>query len=282
MARTVRDGRVAKLANPPTEWSETKNIKWKMEIPGRGSSSPVVWGDRIYLQTAVPVGLAGDASHKPRGGINPRGAARVQGAGHRSHDGQGGVGKTAREQAPHEASHFENGTWSSGSAITDGQHVIAYFESFGLYCYDMNGTLVWEKDLGDKKMRNEFGEGSTPVLHGNTLVVVWDHLVPGQSFVVALDKRSGKELWRVEPRRDRYVGDAARGRGRRAARRSIVPGDEQAAQLRSARPARSCGKPPALTMNPIPSPVVDDDMVFRDQRLPREQPEGDPARRREG
>ena len=64
----------------------------------------------------------------------------------------------------------------------------------------MNGKLLWEKDLGDKRMRNEFGEGSTPALHGNTLVVVWDHL-GGESFVAALDKRDGKELWRV-PRKE--------------------------------------------------------------------------------
>ena len=80
--------------------------------------------------------------------------------------------------------------------MTDGQSVFAYFESFGLYAYDMNGKLLWQKDLGDKRMRNQFGEGSTPALHGNTLVVVWDHL-NGESFIAALDKRDGRELWRV-------------------------------------------------------------------------------------
>src|SRR5687767_12824752 len=63
---------VSRQATPPREWSETKNIKWKIEIPGRGSSSPVVWGDRIYLQTAVPVGVASDASHMPLGSVSPR------------------------------------------------------------------------------------------------------------------------------------------------------------------------------------------------------------------
>ena len=58
----------------------------------------------------------------------------------------------------------DNGTWASSSAITDGQHVFAYFESRGLYAYDMNGKLIWHTDFGDKKMRNQFGEGSTPVL----------------------------------------------------------------------------------------------------------------------
>ena len=74
-------------------------------------------------------------------------------------DGKIAWERTAREEVPHEASHQDNGTWASSSAVTDGQHVIASFESRGIYCYDMNGTLVWQKDLGDKKMRNEFGEG---------------------------------------------------------------------------------------------------------------------------
>jgi hypothetical protein len=63
---------VSKTADPPLEWSETKNVKWKVEIPGRGSASPVVWGDRVYLMTAIPVGVTGEATHQPRGGIQPR------------------------------------------------------------------------------------------------------------------------------------------------------------------------------------------------------------------
>ena len=117
-----------------------------------------------------------------------------------------------------------------GSAITDGEHVIASFESRGIYAYDMNGKLVWQKDLGDKSMRNEFGEGSTPALYGNRLVVVWDHTKG--SFITALDKRTGNELWRVEPRRDRHLGDAARRRARRP-RAGDRARHEQAAQLRS-------------------------------------------------
>ena len=65
-----------------------------------------------------------------------------------------------------------------------------------MYVYDMDGTLVWEKDLGDKKMRNQFGEGSTPVLYDNRLFIVWDHQ-GGQSFIISLDAGTGRELWRV-------------------------------------------------------------------------------------
>jgi outer membrane protein assembly factor BamB len=250
---------VSRQATPPLEWSETKNIKWKVEIPGRGSSSPVVWRDRIYLQTAVPVGVAVDGSHTPLGGVTPRRPHVFKVLAVDRRDGKIVWEKTAREQTPHEASHFENGTWSSGSPITDGQHVIAYFESFGIYCFDMNGTLVWEKDLGDKLMRNQFGEGSTPVLHGNTIVVVWDHL-GGQSFVVALDKRSGKELWRVD--RDEIdtwatplvVEDEGRAQ-------VVVPGRKH---LRSYDLAtgKTVWETTGLTMNPIPSPVFENGMVF--------------------
>ena len=172
---------ISKTATPPLEWSETKNIKWKAPIPGRGSSTPVIWGDKIFVLTAVPVGVTGDAQHAPRGGLRPRGVHKFTVLAYDRQTGKVVWERVAREQEPHEASHNDNGTWASSSAVTDGEHVIASFESQGIYAYDMNGKLVWQKDLGDKRVRNEFGEGSTPTLHGKYLVVVWDH--QGESFV---------------------------------------------------------------------------------------------------
>jgi outer membrane protein assembly factor BamB len=186
---------VSKHANPPLEWSETKNIRWKVEIPGRGSSSPVVWGDRIFLLTAIPVGVGGSTAHAPRGGVQPRDVHRFMVLAIDRRTGKVIWERTAREDRPHEASHQDNGTWASSSAITDGQHVFAWFESEGMFAYDMDGKLLWQKDLGDKRMRQQFGEGSTPVLHGNRIVIVWDH--QGQSFIVALDALTGDEVWRV-------------------------------------------------------------------------------------
>ena len=213
-------------------------------------------------------------AHQPRGGVAPARHARLQGAGHQSLATAASPGSAPpANEPPHEASHQDNGTWASSSAVTDGQHVIASFESRGLYCYDMNGTLVWEKDLGDKKMRNEFGEGSTPALHGDTLVVVWDHYVPGQSFIVALDKRTGAELWRVEARRDRHLGDAAHRRARRA-RPGHRPRHEPPAQLRPEDRRRDLGnggtddEPDSIAGRRRRHGV-------RDQRLPRQQPQGD-------
>jgi outer membrane protein assembly factor BamB len=119
---------------------------------------------------------------------------------------------------------------------------------------------VWQKDLGDKRMRNEFGEGSTPALHGNTLIVVWDHFVPGESFIVALDKRTGEERWRVKRDEiDTWATPAIVEEGGRT--HVIVPGMKR---LRSYDLATGAvlWETDGLTMNPIPSPVAGGGMVF--------------------
>src|SRR6186713_3384610 len=166
---------VSRTATPPVEWSETKNVRWKTEIPGRGSASPIVWGDRVFVLSAVPAELSGPDAHAPQGGRKPRQTHKFTVIALDRRTGKIAWERTARESVPNEGAHPENGTYASSSAITDGKYVYAFFDSAGLYAYDMDGKLIWEKDLGDKQMRSEFGEGSTPVLHGDRLVVVWDH-----------------------------------------------------------------------------------------------------------
>ena len=249
---------VAPHADPPVEWSETKNVRWKIELPGRGSSSPVVWGDRIFLTTAIPSGTSGAASHAPRGGIEPRVPHRFVVIALDRKSGTVLWERVAREEVPHEASHQDNGTWASSSAVTDGTHVIASFESRGIFAYDLDGRPVWQVDLGDKRMRNEFGEGSTPALHANHLVVVWDH--QGESFVAALDKRTGKELWRAKRDEiDTWATPLVVEHGGRA--QVIVSGMNR---LRSydLETGDVIWHTAGLTMNPIPSPVAGGGMVF--------------------
>ena len=204
---------VARSGNPPTEWSESKNIRWKVEIPGRGSASPIIWGDKVFVLTAVPVGdpvlqtattdrrqqVAGDRGRGGRRrGRGPR-AIRMHRFTVMAIDRQTGDvvwERVAREAVPHEGHQEPNGTYASGSAVTDGEQLFAFFGSWGLYAFDMDGNPQWEVDLGTRFMRNAFGEGTTPALHGDTLVVTWDH-IGGQSFIVALDKRTGQEHWRA-------------------------------------------------------------------------------------
>jgi outer membrane protein assembly factor BamB len=249
---------VSRTATPPTEWSETKNVRWKIQIPGRGSASPVVWGDRVYLLTAVPVGVTGEAQHAPRGAQALVAHKYVLMAIDRK-TGKVVWERVAKEEAPHEASHAENGTWASASAATDGEHIIASFESRGYYAYDMNGTLVWEKDFGDKGMRNKFGEGSTPALFGNRLVIVWDHITK-PSFVVVLDKATGKEIWRKE--RDEIdtwatpLVTTVNGRAQ-----AIVPAMNRIISY-DLETGDVVWQSAGLTMNVIPSPVVQDGLAI--------------------
>jgi outer membrane protein assembly factor BamB len=250
---------VSLTANPPLEWSETKNVRWKVEIPGRGSSTPVVWNDRLFLTTAVPVGVAGDMQHAPRGGLQQRGVHRFVVMAIDRATGRTIWERTAAEQEPHEAGHFENSTWASGSPITDGQSIFAYFESFGLYAYDMNGKLLWQKDLGDKRMRNQFGEGSTPTLYGDTLVIVWDHL-NGKSFIAAFDKRDGRELWRADREEiDTWATPLVLEVNGRP--QAIVPAMRRIRGY-DLETGAVVWDGDGLTMNSIPSPVYDEELVY--------------------
>jgi outer membrane protein assembly factor BamB len=250
---------VSRSANPPTEWSETKNVRWKVEIPGRGSSSPVVWGDRMFVLTAVPIGLDGAASHAPRGGIRPRDRHRFVVLAIDRRTGKTVWERTAREEQPHEASHQDNGTYASSSAITDGQRVYAWFESQGMYVYDMDGKLLWSKDLGDKLMRNQFGEGSTPVLSGDRLVIVWDQQ-GGQSFIVSLDALSGRELWRVN--RDEIDTWATPLVVEHDGHRQVIAPGMKKIKSYDLDSGAVVWESKGVTMNPIPSPVFGDGMVF--------------------
>ncbi len=203
----------ALTGDPPVEWAADKNIKWKVEIPGKGSATPIVWGDRIFVLTAVPTD-----KRAPGKEGRPAEAAPAEGAqaGRRRDvqpefiqqfmviainrkDGKRLWQKIVREELPHEgANPNATITWASNSPVTDGQMVYAHFGSRGLYALDMKGNVKWERDLGD--MTTGFGEGSSPALDGDRLVVNWDH--EGESFIVALDKKTGKELWRT-PRNEK-------------------------------------------------------------------------------
>jgi len=190
---------VSPAGNPPLEWSERKNVRWKTPLPGKGQSTPVVWGDRIFLTTAVAYGEKQESREEHSHGAHHNVSAR------RMHkfvvlavdrrDGKILWERVVRSARPHESTH-ETGSWAAASAVTDGKHVIASFGSQGLYGLDFDGNLLWEAELGEMQVKHGHGEGSSPALWGDTVVVNWDH--EQQSFVVALDKRTGKERWRVE------------------------------------------------------------------------------------
>ena len=145
---------VAPHARPPVEWSETKNVRWKVAIPGKGSATPVVWGDRLYVLTAVPgekkaPAAAPPAAAPPAGGGRPRlstppdAVQRFTVMALRRSDGQVLWERVVREEMPHEGTHA-TGTYASASAVTDGERVFAHFGSRGLYALDAAGKVLWE------------------------------------------------------------------------------------------------------------------------------------------
>jgi outer membrane protein assembly factor BamB len=189
---------VAPHANPPVEWNEKKHVRWKTALPGRGHSSPIVFGDRVYVQAAAPVGPEQPPVHDSAPGVHDSVPVTHTNqylviALHRA-NGRIVWQKAVREAWPHEGGH-NTGSPASNSPVTDGEFVFAFFGSRGLFCLDTNGAVKWEKQLGTMRTLHAHGEGSSPVLQGDTLIVNWDH--EGDSFLYAFDKRTGRQLWKT-------------------------------------------------------------------------------------
>jgi outer membrane protein assembly factor BamB len=189
----------------PLRWSDTENVAWKVRIPGRGHSTPIIAGDLIFLTTAIPTGSGSGRGGQVRGG----GGNADAGLEHRfevlaldRRTGRTIWQRTATVATPHEGYHRSYGSFASNSPVTDGTRVHAFFGSRGLYTYSIDGTLLWKKDFGVKlRMDNGWGEGTAPTLHDGRLILHFDHLDGG--FLTVLEAATGREIWRV-PRTERY------------------------------------------------------------------------------
>jgi outer membrane protein assembly factor BamB len=178
---------VAPHGNPPLEWDGEKNVKWKIAIEGRGSASPIVWGNKLFILTAVDAGKKADGADEKTKNIHQFKVLCLD-----RNTGKTIWEKVAIETTPHEQLH-ETNTYASGSPTTDGQHLWVSFGSFGIYCYDLDGNLVWDRDLGDMTTRNQFGEGVSPTIHGDTLIINWDQ--EQDSKIFALNALTGATKW---------------------------------------------------------------------------------------
>jgi outer membrane protein assembly factor BamB len=263
---------VAPHAKPPLEWSESKNVKWKVEIPGKGSATPAVWDDQIYVLTAVPTEKKGAAEKKeavpapaappssggrPRLSVPPEFVQRFTVLALRRSDGKTLWERVVREELPHEGTH-PTGTWASASAVTDGERVFAHFGSRGLYALDKDGKPLWEKDLGRMTIKLGFGEGSSPALAEDRLVVQWDH--EGESFVLALDKKTGRELWRQE--RDEGTSWATPLVVEHGGRTQVITSATNKVRSYDVGSGALLWETAGMTANTIPSPVHLDGLVI--------------------
>ena len=188
---------VSNSAHPPIDWSPTENILWKTAIPGKGHSTPIIWGNSVFVTTAIPVGkkLTPKMSGRPGEHDNLPIDSTYEFAVISIDRISGAVRwkQNVRSETPIEAGHV-TASLASASPVTDGESIFAHFGSYGLYCLDFEGNMKWKKDFGKMHSKHGHGEGSSPVLCGDSLVINWDH--EEGSFVTALDKRTGTELWR--------------------------------------------------------------------------------------
>lgn len=197
---------VADDQRPPVGWNveSGRGVVWKTAIPGLGHSSPVIWGDRVFVTTAI--------SSDPRSVFEPvfKGAqdfrtdkARHQWRVYALDRDTGRIlwDRLAYEGVPRIPRHPHN-SYASATPATDGRHVVVSFGSEGLYCYDVNGNLVWQKELGvihaGKHNNPEYtwGTASSPVLYRDMVIVLSDSL--GDGYLAAFDVTSGREIWRTK------------------------------------------------------------------------------------
>jgi len=263
--------------DPPLDWSEAKNVKWKVALPGQGHATPIVWEKQIFILTAIPQPaatagngtriLAGQTAPAPGGEPRRRGGGFGPGRDRPTspyaftvlcldrETGQIRWRKVARQEVPHQGVQ-ESNTYSSGSPVTDGERLYVSFGSYGLFCYDLAGNLVWEKDLG--KVDVTFGEGSSPALAHGVLVVVQDN--NRASFVHAFEAGSGRELWKQ--RRDEGSGWTTPFVLEHAGRQQVIVNGSAAVRSYDLRSGELLWQCSGLGSNPVPMVVADDVAVY--------------------
>ncbi len=193
----LADGSAPK-ANPPVHWDNHTNIKWKTEIPGEGTSTPIVWRNRVFVLSAISTGR--QAENPP---VKDERSLTVP----PTHYFQFTVWcvdlnsgdiiwkQVAVEAVPHEG-HHPTHTYGAGSPMTDGKQLIVSFGSFGIFSYSLDGNLQWSRDLGDMRTRRGWGEATSPVIVDDRVVVNWDQ--EDDSHIFVLDAKSGETVWQAD------------------------------------------------------------------------------------
>lgn len=321
---------VANQQSLPVEWSQDKNIEWKVKVPGVAWSSPIVWGERLYVTTAAtenqPKPTSGGGGFGRFGRRPPRGDGEGPGAerperprpprdageggppradngdgpndpgpprrdrperrreGNRPGGGRGGFGRsaeppasvykwevlcldrktgevlwnqTAAEHRPTIPTHRTN-TYASETPVTDGERIYAYFGMTGIFCYDMDGNLLWKQELGSFPMMNGWGTGSSPILADDLVIIQCDN--EKESFIVAFDKKTGQQKWRDD--RDERSTWSTPYLWKNKSRTELVTGGSS--RIRSYEPAtgKILWEMTGLSGRAASTPVGDDELVY--------------------
>jgi outer membrane protein assembly factor BamB len=251
-------------ANPPVRWGANDNIKWKLELPGRGSSTPVVWGDNVFVLVAVKTDRVATPAELPK--RDPKFQTKTEPPTHfykfivlcvDRNSGNIRWQKTAAERVPHEG-HHETHSYAGGSPTTDGQYLYASFGSYGTYCYDFNGNLKWARELGPIHSRLGWGEAVTPVIVGRSLLINYDQ--EADSILYCLDAGTGETRWAAK-RDEKTSWNTPLVVEHGGVKQVITNGTNRirSTNLETGELIWSCG---GMTTNAIPSPILYKDSVI--------------------
>jgi outer membrane protein assembly factor BamB len=254
--------------NLPATWTPTSNIKWKAAIPGRGHSSPIVWGNRVFVTTAVEgevVQGAKAVKHMNEGkeflhpdsiGADRKHQFKVIALNRES-------GKILWEAVAWEGTPYDNrhrkSSYAASTPATDGKMVYAFFGTEGIYAYDFNGKLAWKAALGNLATVG-MGTGTSPILYDNVVIVQCDEDNGEASFIVALDKKTGKEVWRT-PRKVQ-VSWSTPLLVKTSTRSELITSGTETVISYDPATGKELWRHKGVESNAIPSPVANSDMVF--------------------
>ncbi len=200
----------APLADPPTTWDGVsgKNIRWRAELVGQGSATPIIWDDQIFIvsceesdRVVKPEDVPNPADRPPprpgydRQTTEPGKFYRFLVTSYDRKTGQLVWSKTLAEAVPHEGHHATH-SYASGSPTTDGERLYVSFGSFGIFCLDLHGKILWERQLGRLTTRRGYGEAVSPVYAQRRLLINWDQEVA--SALYCLDAKTGATTWKAD------------------------------------------------------------------------------------
>jgi outer membrane protein assembly factor BamB len=274
---------ISESADYPDEWSAEKNVAWKTAIPGRGHSSPVIWGDRIFLTTSIegeqvpgrkaPDHLGFDLKpgylHPDSVGVDYKNALKVL-----AYDTK--TGKQVWEQTAFDGLMYDNrhrkNTYASSTVVTDGKLVFASFEAAGLYAYDVtgkliwkkspadvNGSLVWDKSLGPIAKAG-LGPGTSPILYEDLLILQLDQEMGANSAIIALAKKDGSEVWRAQRTTRRSWATPIL--VKTTSRTELIASGAEMVVSYDPATGQELWRANGVQSHPIPSPVAGQGLVF--------------------
>ncbi len=253
------NGVASDSATPPTQWSENEHVHWKIKLPGLGNSTPSVWDGKVILTFTRPTGRKIDSSDASgsKKTKKPNEFHELVVAAWDLESGKSLWETTLAEKVPNEKGHHTS-SYASASTVTDGKKIFAFFGSLGLYAVDFQGKKLWERDLPGMTTAAGFGEGASPALAENVLVIPWDE--EGQSFIAGVNTETGKDLWHIDRAADTaWTTPLIVKDGDRSVIVTTATKTTRAYDLLSGQEVWHCD---GMSSNPTSSPVADGNVVF--------------------